>query len=289
LYEQRLQTLVSIGARAEGGKKTPVIYSVSLWSEAKNNPEGVRTVERSFEKFLEGKSSGLNFPPMTSERRAFVHELAMYYLFQSESLDEEPNRSVFVTKTIYSQAPFPLLSEAVLDDKYDPRRLIAKVRGDPEHAQRRVIVFVGESLTDVAITKFLRNFAGSFVVVPSLCREVHADDDSDRVAAYHAIFVDGKKISEAYSYLRKAGSFFNFYLFGQRPPQQKGRQERGGADETEAVHLDPSDPCESTDASSWAKLLQPRMPAVRAKARAAPLETSNTFEVLRRSPNLAGS
>jgi transcriptional repressor NF-X1 len=53
----------------------------------------------------------LHFPVMKRPQRAFVHELTDYFDLRSESLDEEPRRSVVVHRQSNTGIPEPTLGE----------------------------------------------------------------------------------------------------------------------------------------------------------------------------------
>ena len=59
------------------------------------------------------RKPSLSFPVMRRPQRQFVHELAEFFDLRSESLDEEPRRSVVVHRTSNCGVPTPTLADAL--------------------------------------------------------------------------------------------------------------------------------------------------------------------------------
>lgn len=74
-----------------------------VWSKA---------IEQVFLDFVKSSKATHMFPAMKQPQRQFVHQVAEKFGLRSESLDEEPFRSVLVTRRADSAAPKPSLSEA---------------------------------------------------------------------------------------------------------------------------------------------------------------------------------
>jgi transcriptional repressor NF-X1 len=101
----------------------------SLWAEAQ---------EREFRAFVTGDSRRLNFKPMQSAQRAFIHSLAEDYGLDSQSQDPEPHRHVSVFKTPrFVGAPRKTLREALTLQKQAAREAAV--------AQRAAVVAAAES------------------------------------------------------------------------------------------------------------------------------------------------
>ena len=71
-------------------------------------------IEAEFGEFLAAERTAKMFRPMRYALRAFIHELAQEWCFYSESFDDEPNRSVQLTKTARSAKPKHTLCQSAL-------------------------------------------------------------------------------------------------------------------------------------------------------------------------------
>ena len=151
-----------------------ILYSTKLWTVAKSNPDIIRSVENHLIDFVKGASESLLLPAMEIAKRTVVHEMSHYFHVHTESMGQEPNRTIYLTKTLTSQIPDPLLSDIMKkqDPRFDSVMFARRVLMDPEDAKRRVIVFRGVHLADALVTRTLRLFAGLFVLV-------HQDDAPD--------------------------------------------------------------------------------------------------------------
>lgn len=69
-------------------------------------------MEASLIEFVRGDKPALHLPIMKHPQRQFTHELAELFDLRSESLDEEPRRSVIVHRQSNSGIPTPTLAEA---------------------------------------------------------------------------------------------------------------------------------------------------------------------------------
>lgn len=69
-------------------------------------------IEQSFTDLLSSNRATHLFPPMKYPQRKFIHDIAQKYKLRSESLDEEPFRSVLIAKKAESDVPTPSLSDA---------------------------------------------------------------------------------------------------------------------------------------------------------------------------------
>lgn len=92
-------------------------YSDFLLTAAKNRAGLVCQLENTLRMFVLASSARQKpLPTMKSDDRRLCHELAEHYGLKSESVDPEPNRSVILFRSEWSQPriPKPLLSETVL-------------------------------------------------------------------------------------------------------------------------------------------------------------------------------
>lgn len=90
-------------------------YSEFLKTFAQRNNAFVRSVLDKFRAFVMDPANpkALDFPPMSSEKRLFLHQLASYYFLESEARDAEPKRSVAMYRTELSSVPPYSLLEAM--------------------------------------------------------------------------------------------------------------------------------------------------------------------------------
>jgi hypothetical protein len=89
-------------------------YSSFLKSFARRFPSFTLQLETSFKEFVENEKSGsFTFPPMNTEKRAVVHQLAAYYFVESQSQDAPPNRSVIIYRTPLTFLPPYTLTESL--------------------------------------------------------------------------------------------------------------------------------------------------------------------------------
>lgn len=243
LYESRLNILKSISKKSDG-RATKCIYSLKLWSAASKQADVVQAVEERLCDFLKSRDQTLMLPSMKIEKRAIVHELCFYFHIQSESHDEEPNRTVLLTKNVRSAVPNPLLSAAVKNASLDPNDYVASVLRRPEEAVKRIIVFEGPEhrMNAVDVNRCLSQFAGDFVTldlsdttgtVPAMDVSRLLDDGitaqttqhrsgmtSERIRTLYAIFLP-HRIKSAYESLRHRGCPLLFRLLGfPYPPRQ---------------------------------------------------------------------
>ena len=214
-YENRLQILAERGKFYTGPRR--VVYSLAL-HEA-DYLETTR-LEKKIETFLASKDDTLLLPAMKADKRAIVHELAQYYNLKTHSVDEEPNRSVNLTKTFDTSTPTPLLSTAIYSSRTDenPKKLIEMTLCYPREVRLRVLAFAG---TDISIRKvgtLLAKQHGRFVAVASVeTPELVGDKILDAVLdlvepnVIFAIFLSQKDLENAFHNLRamgKCGCFF---------------------------------------------------------------------------------
>lgn len=305
LYESRLSVLKARAAKPADslGK---VIYSPRLWVAAKESLESVRSVEQRLLEFLRSRDPSVMLPPMQREKRALVHELAHYFHMQSESHDQEPNRTVYLTKTIRSAIPNPLLSDAVQKASNDPSIYIASVLRRPEDAQKRVIVFEGSKISTITVSHCLSFCAGDFVALepaddqllePRRIKAIKkagsgsVTGDAEELHTVYAVFLP-HRVKAAYEVLRQRGCTSLFHLIGfpyppkqfawepTRPEPVVALQARDSSATAASTHVDPhveelfvvassqkTDVNEAKPTPSWSNLFQQQQQKVNAKAR----------------------
>lgn len=69
-------------------------------------------LEATLNEFIRSPRAGMILPPANKFQRKFIHELAAVYRLASESVDQEPRRSVSIRRKQDSRMPKPLLTEA---------------------------------------------------------------------------------------------------------------------------------------------------------------------------------
>ncbi|KAG5420918.1 FAP1 [Candida metapsilosis] len=93
-----------------------IIYSDYVLSTFEKQTKWCTRIENIIRTFLEDYNHQVNngvenpkrsyhFPPMTSQQRQFIHELAQSYKLYTESQDQEPKRSVFIVITRLTFVP----------------------------------------------------------------------------------------------------------------------------------------------------------------------------------------
>ena len=93
----------------------PPRYSDLLKNSAKTDPTLVKEIYEKLSKLvMESKQSklsfkNLNFPPMNSENRHIIHDLAEHFGLKTHAVDREPNRSV-VVKAVKDKCYLPTVS-----------------------------------------------------------------------------------------------------------------------------------------------------------------------------------
>ena len=101
-------------------------FSPFLVAEAKHNLAFVKSVEEALENLVEttlkmsAPQRTHSFPPMNSNQRRFVHEMAVFYNCASRSYDQEPKRNTVVTATKESRLPHVRLSSQVEKEMNPP-------------------------------------------------------------------------------------------------------------------------------------------------------------------------
>ncbi|XP_078378356.1 transcriptional repressor NF-X1-like [Oculina patagonica] len=117
VYERnrRLAEALNI-ENADLSPETTIRFSPFLIAEAKQHLGFVKSVEETLENLVQttvkmsASQRSHSFPPMNSNQRRLVHELAVFYNCSSRSYDQEPKRNTVVTATKESYLPSVKLS-----------------------------------------------------------------------------------------------------------------------------------------------------------------------------------
>ena len=312
IFEQRLNALKSINsgsassshAQSGGGgmNSKRVLYSIRLWNIALKNIDAVKNIEGSFADFIKSRENTQMLPPMLREKRAIVHELALFYHLHCEAVDEEPNRTCFISKTMYSAVPPVLLSAAVYRDDNDPSAFVERALASMDEMSRRVIQFEGDKLNEITVHHALKTVMGTFVVVPAQGAFL-GSGQSSTVNKFFAVFPSQVERQHGYAVLRKHGCPVLYHMFGEAPPPKRFIWEPDRVGPTDAFipgsvqrdyHADPmgapaaaasSAPRAATAAgSSWSALLAPKKESAKERKinEKQHVETSNMFSVLKK-------
>lgn len=316
LYEQRLSILKARSKPNDRGAGK-MIYSQRLWAMGIATPDVIKSLEQRLSDFLRGSEMNLMLPPMLSEKRAVVHELCFYFHIQSESQDQEPNRTVLLTKNVRSAVPNPLVSVAIKDSSNDPNGYVLSVLRRPEEAMKRIIVFEGpeQRMGIREVSRCLSPYAGDFVVIDPLDDTLiggpHLLDDglsartsgnTDRIRTLYAIFLP-HRIKPAYESLRHRGCLLLFRLLGFPYPSRQFSWEptrptvtaihtvqaatttTTAAEQQQQQHQDPTEapPAPRGSAAPWSSLVRPKVNAkTRKQQEVASIEVTNAFEALKK-------
>lgn len=103
----------ALGVEVKEKKIREVEYDQLLLGFYANNVAWAAGVETALTEFVTWDKPSMHFPSMRHPQRQFVHELAEKFELRSESLDEEPHRSVVVQRQSNSSIPTPTLAEAL--------------------------------------------------------------------------------------------------------------------------------------------------------------------------------
>lgn len=97
-----------------GNELNWIHYPLPLISQAKEHFEFILKLEKRWIAFLKDDTSpSLSLRPMARPLRKIAHEYSDFWKLQTESFDPEPKRYIHCIKLRDTQAPRPLLSEAV--------------------------------------------------------------------------------------------------------------------------------------------------------------------------------
>lgn len=137
------------------------IYTEELVEFASINLDFVKKVEHKLETIISSKSKTTFMPPMKDKQRWLCHELASnHYKLDTESLDKEPYRSVYIHLTETARIPKPLLSEFVLlvnqgiEVEFEKKEVVASL----------FFYKLSGFVTNDEISEVLKKFAGQFYI-----------------------------------------------------------------------------------------------------------------------------
>lgn len=232
-YQNRLTALAARSAPKIEAQHKSTIFSLRLWDIAGKQLDVVGKIETKMNEFVRDASSvSLMMPPMPKERRMIVHELANFYGLLCESVDQEPNRSCYLTKTMKSKIPDPQLTAARINKSYhpkcDPTAIIPAVLGSNTLAPAQTLVFIGDNkLNEIAIHTYLKEIIGSFVAVQSdvafglTPRLFEPLVDLLDEHTYFAVFATKYDTDAGFAILRKNGCPCLYQRVGEAPPPAK--------------------------------------------------------------------
>lgn len=109
-----LADALGISKERAAGQAAETLWEPATIQYYSENPTWCRGIEQVFLDFIKSTRATHMFPAMKHPQRKFVHEVAEKFKLRSESLDEEPFRSVLVARKAESAAPKPSLTEAWL-------------------------------------------------------------------------------------------------------------------------------------------------------------------------------
>ncbi|SPO28106.1 related to Shuttle craft protein [Ustilago trichophora] len=87
-------------------------YETLAYYAVPSNRKFCDEVEATLNDFIRSPRAGMILPPANKFQRKFTHELAAVYKLASESVDQEPRRSVSIRRKQDSRIPKPLITEA---------------------------------------------------------------------------------------------------------------------------------------------------------------------------------
>ncbi|KAI9739624.1 MAG: FKBP12-associated protein [Cirrosporium novae-zelandiae] len=113
--ERNRMLALALNINPETHRDDHIPYSNATLSKFQENPKWSQTQERELRIFAtDEKEKRLIFKPMKAHERAFIHSLAEDFGFDSESVDPEPHRQVFVFKTPkFVMAPMKTLVQCI--------------------------------------------------------------------------------------------------------------------------------------------------------------------------------
>ncbi|CAG8536648.1 2181_t:CDS:10 [Acaulospora colombiana] len=135
---RKLASALELGDRINEGDLIKAIpeYEEDLLQYYSIHKDWAKNIENTLSDFLlKSNKPTLNFPPMKSTHRKFIHQLCVHYRLSSCSVDVEPFRSVIVKKQADSAVP-PLLPSQVFS-KQGKLSIIAPPSTTPEQPARK--------------------------------------------------------------------------------------------------------------------------------------------------------
>lgn len=307
-HEQRLAALSSIGggARPVGGAASKTYYSIRLWQSAQKSIDHIIQTEKHLANFVRSQEKQTCLPPMQRERRALVHELAVYYQVKSEAVDREPNRTCQLSRTPLTHLPSQFLGDCVYDAANSPVSLVQNILSSSDMASKLVIVFEGppEHMTEHTVLSVLKVQVGKFVVVApenmslafpngKVPTPAQACRNGETIA-YLAVFAKGTEAANAFAQTRKNGCPVTFHWFREAPPPMNftdpnAVQARYFIDvATTTVHAAPSaGPGGASGkprpgSGSWANMVRKETSRQKDQRKPVEVDTGNKFAALRR-------
>lgn len=113
LKELRNKKLQEAFGIAPTDQTKPPTYSELLLNAARAVPTFIRSIEAQLIKFLKSSDAQFKFSAMDNVQRQIIHELAKYYLLDTESIGQDSNRLVVLTRRTASRPPLFSLSQVV--------------------------------------------------------------------------------------------------------------------------------------------------------------------------------
>lgn len=214
---------------------TRVVYSQALWVEAQRHPGDVRAAEQKLGDFLVSSGTqALMLPVMAKEKRQLFADLAVYWDLECRAVDQEPARTLILTKKTSSRRPTPTL----LDFSKERRHTLPDGSGsslvEPDELARDFLdrapecglLFKGlPGDADAECVRVLRPFVGKFIGITlghNFCC-VFFDERDMQGAVGHL-----RRIAYPHSYL----NFLDHVRAGQ--PQELSRRAKAEAASTAA-------------------------------------------------------
>ncbi|MCJ1309957.1 FKBP12-associated protein [Agyrium rufum] len=113
--ERNRRLALALNIDPEAHKDDHIPYSTETLNMFATNVKWAQTQEREFRVFAtDEKEKRLRFKPMPPQQRSFIHSLAEDFGLDSESLDPEPHRHVFILKTPrFVMAPMKTMAECL--------------------------------------------------------------------------------------------------------------------------------------------------------------------------------
>lgn len=137
------------------------LYSEELVEFAKGNMEFISKVEAKLATIIAKKDKVTFLPPMKEKQRWLCHELATHhYKLDTQSLDKEPYRSVYIYLTDAARVPQPVLSEFVslvnqgIETEFEKKEIMASL----------LFYQLSSSVTTDDLNDILQKYSGDFYI-----------------------------------------------------------------------------------------------------------------------------
>lgn len=115
--KRNAQLAEALGVEQREVKSKEADYSPELLSFYAANSAWAQLIEQQLIEFVKSDKPSLHLPVMKRPQREFVHNLTDFYDLRSESLDEEPRRSVVCHRTSTTGLASPTLAEALASSR----------------------------------------------------------------------------------------------------------------------------------------------------------------------------